>query len=111
MGMTSATPAARTAAQLPAPAHGVARLAAPRCGHHDVQAAVTATSQRLELAITKAEDLLSGDAGHAESDGSCNLFKQVCTEMTQAARDYLRATRLAGQCRDGGPRNGTVNRT
>ena len=61
----------------------------------DTQVAAPATSQRLELAITTAEDLLSRDAREAHGGDSCDLLRQACAEIAQAARDYLRATQLA----------------
>ena len=74
----------------------MARLAARRSGQNNLQVtAVRAASQRLELAITKAEDLLFRHAREAQGGDSCDLFRQACAEMAEAARDYLRATQLA----------------
>lgn len=93
--MTSATPAVRTAAQLHEAAQEVARLAARRSGQNNLQVAVRAASQRLELATAKAEDLLFRAAREAQGGDSCDLFRQVCAELAEAARDCLRAPQLA----------------
>jgi hypothetical protein len=93
MGMNSATSAARTAAQLHQAAQEVARLATRRRGE-DVQVAAPAASQRLELAIIKVENLLSGDAREAHSGNSSDLLRQACAEMAEAARNYLQVAQL-----------------
>jgi hypothetical protein len=89
--MNSAGQAARTAAQLREAAQEVARLAARRSGENDEQVTARAASQRLELAITQAEALLSQDAAEVRDRDSRDLLKQACAEIVGAARDYLRA--------------------
>lgn len=89
--MNSAGQAARTAAQLREAAQEVARLAARRSGENDEQITALAASQRLELAITQAEALLSQDAAELRDRDSRDLLKQACAEIVGAARDYLRA--------------------
>lgn len=89
--MNSAGQAARTAAQLREAAQEVARLAARRSGENDEQITALAASQRLELAITQAEALLSQDAAELPDGDSRDLLKQACAEIVGAARDYLRA--------------------
>jgi hypothetical protein len=102
--MNSAGQAARTAAQLRQAAQEVARLAARRSGQDDEQVTALAASQRLELAITQAEALLSQDAGELPDDDSRDLLKQACAEIVGAARDYLRAAQTAErQPAAGGP--------
>lgn len=91
--MTSAGQAARTAAQLREAAQEVARLAARRSGENDEQIAALAASQRLEMAIARAEALLSRDADEHRDRDSRDLLKQACAEIVRAARDYLRAAR------------------
>jgi hypothetical protein len=93
MSMNSATSAARTAAQLHQAAQEVARLATRRHGE-DVQVAAPAASQRLELAITKVENLLSGDPREAQSGDSCDLLRGACAEMAEAARNFLQVAQL-----------------
>jgi hypothetical protein len=89
--MNSAGQAARTAAQLRQAAQEVARLAARRSGENDGQITALAASQRLELAITQAEALLSQDAAELRDRDSRDLLKQACVEIVGAARGYLRA--------------------
>ncbi len=89
--MNSAGQAARTAAQLRQAAQEVARLAARRSGENDEQVTAPAASQRLELAITQAEALLSQDADGLPGRDSRDLLKQACAEIVGAARDYLHA--------------------
>jgi hypothetical protein len=92
--MTSATPAARTAAQLHEAAQAVARLAARRSEKNDARITTAlAASQRLELAIAKVEDLLLRRVPEPRDGDSRGLFKQACEEIVDAARDYLCATR------------------
>jgi hypothetical protein len=93
--MNSAGQAARTAAQLRQAAQEVARLAARRSGENDGQVTALAASQRLELAITQAEALLSQDAAEHRDRDSRDLLRQACAEIVGAARDYLRAAQLA----------------
>jgi hypothetical protein len=91
--MTSATPAARTAAQLHEAAEAVARLAARRGEKNDTQVTTApAASQRLELAIARIEDLLSRQVPEPRDGDSRDLFRQACEEIVDAARDYLCAT-------------------
>jgi hypothetical protein len=89
--MNSAGQSARTAAQLREAAQEVARLAARRSGENDGQITALAASQRLELAITQAEALLSRDADQLRDRDSRDLLKQACAEIVEAARDHLRA--------------------
>ena len=93
--MNSAGQAARTAAQLREAAQEVARLAARRSGENDEQITAQAASQRLELAITQAEALLSQDAAELRDRDSRDLLRQACAEIVGAARYYLRTAQLA----------------
>lgn len=94
MVMTSATQAARTAAQLREAAREVARVAARRSGQAEAQIPVASVRQRLELALTKADCLLVGHAQESWSrDGNewLDMLRKACAEILEAARDYLYA--------------------
>lgn len=98
MVMTSATQAARAAAQLREAAREVARVAARRSGQAEAQIPVASVRQRLELAITKADCLLAGHAQESWSrDGSdwLDVLRKSCAEIVEAARDYLYAEQPA----------------
>jgi len=65
----------------------VACLAARRSGQNNLQvAAIRAASQRLELAITKAEDLLFRDAREAQGEpGSFSLVRDPASRLLVTA--------------------------
>lgn len=96
--MTSATQAARTAAQLREAAREVARVAARRSGQVEAQISVSSVRQRLELAITKADCLLAGHAQESwnrDSSDWLDMLQESCGEIVKAARDYLYAEQAA----------------